>query len=114
MAENDTLDTMSRFPRPTSHDVAARAEVHYRTLLRWVEAGVLRPVRRSARQGSPVAWPAAEVELAVLAGRLRQLGLEVSQIREVVAQVRAGGQTPVLDAGGVQLQVVVSPLAQAS
>jgi DNA-binding transcriptional MerR regulator len=78
----------------SSRDVAQTAGVPYRTLMRWVEAGLLRPKGYTGRQRVAVSWTAKDVREAVILAGLRACQLSLQQVRQVLRYLRKIGQNP--------------------
>lgn len=76
-----------------SHTVAAQLDIPYRTLMYWVETGLIRPHTYSGRRRTPVKFSDKDVKEV---GRLAQLRryLRGQQLRDVLNTLREMGHNP--------------------
>jgi DNA-binding transcriptional MerR regulator len=79
----------------TSAQVAIRADVSYRSLMRWAEQGLLDPARAdTGKAKSPLVWTAKHLREATVLGQLRAHKLPLQTIRKVMDYLRSIGHNP--------------------
>ena len=76
----------------STQQVAEQTGVHYRTLMRWIEQGLVEPAVRGRRGRQTLLSKKAFREVAVLA-KLREL-LSLQQLRQALDALRAQGHNP--------------------
>jgi DNA-binding transcriptional MerR regulator len=79
----------------TLPQVAAVADVEYRTLHLWLRRGILKPTRQAASgSGSANVFDFQDALLARLFGDLRRAGLEMHVLERVAAELRRQRRRP--------------------
>lgn len=78
----------------TSNQVAELIGCTYRTLMRWAEQGLVDTPGYIGRQGVPVLWSAKNVREVAVVHQLRQRGLSLQRIRDVMSYLRSLGHNP--------------------
>ena len=88
-----------------SRTVAAQLDIPYRTLMYWVETGLIRPHDYSGRRRTPVLFSAKDVKEI---GRLVQLRkyLRGQSLRDVLNTLRAMGKRYAIGVPGFGLRTV--------
>lgn len=88
-----TVDADRSFTLP---QVAAVADVEYRTLHLWLRRGILTPSRQvAAGSGSANLFDFGDALLARVLGDLRRAGLEMHVLERVAAELRRQGRRPI-------------------
>lgn len=88
-----TVDADRSFTLP---QVAAVADVEYRTLHLWLRRGILTPSRQAAAgSGSANLFDFGDALLARVLGDLRRAGLEMHVLERVAAELRRQGRRPI-------------------
>lgn len=79
---------------PSLKELAERWRIPYRTLVGWVEAGIIEPEHRAGKQGVDIVLSDKNiVELENLI-RLRKAGLSLQRARGLMEDLRAAGYNP--------------------
>lgn len=78
----------------TAAQVAHAVACPYRTLMYWVEKGLLNP--EGARRGRryPTTWHPTDVHEASILAALRRAGFSLQKLREALAYLRSVGHNP--------------------
>lgn len=76
-----------------SYGVSRLAGIPRRTLLSWVETGLLRPAVYTGRRRTPVGFSQKDVKEAIRLARLREY-LPVQLLRKVINRLRSMGHNP--------------------
>ena len=82
-------------PEITGYDVAGRWDVSYRTLMRWVEAGLLRPPGYICGQRAPVTWTPSLMREAGILAALRRVGFDSPEMARCANHLRRQGRDAV-------------------
>lgn len=78
----------------TGYQVAELVGVPYRSLMRWVEAGLLNP--EGARRGhrNPATWHDKDLHEASVLAACRLIGFSMQKMRKVMTYLKSVGQNP--------------------
>ena len=75
----------------TSQQAAVAAGVPFRSLMNWLEAGLLRPPGYRGKPREPVLWPPSVIREARTIAALRAAGLSMQRIRQAIGFLRGRG-----------------------
>lgn len=76
-----------------SHTVAAQLDIPYRTMMYWVETGLIRPHTYTGRRRTPVLFSDKDVKEIARLAQLRRY-LRGQSLRDVLNRLRAMGHNP--------------------
>lgn len=77
----------------TSKQVAEKAGISYRTLMRWAEEGLLRPAVYPQKRGRQTLFDRKDFREAMVLGRLREY-FSLDELRQVIDTLRNMGHNP--------------------
>ncbi len=78
----------------TASEVASKVGVPYRTLMNWLEHGLLNPARARSGHGVQTEWRAKDVREASVLNSLRRAGFSLQNIKKAHAYLRSIGHNP--------------------
>jgi DNA-binding transcriptional MerR regulator len=78
----------------TSDVVAEAVGVPYRTLMRWVEEGLIIPAVHPKKHRVPVQWSEKNLREVDILAQLRKCNLSLQQIRGIMTYLRKLGDNP--------------------
>ena len=81
----------------TAAQVAKLTGTPYRTLMQWVQYGLLSPERAMAGRRVPTVWHDKDVREASVLVALRRAGFSLQRLRDAISYLRSLGQNPMSD-----------------
>jgi len=78
----------------SAQEVARLSDTNYRTLMRWVNEGLLRPEGANRGYGWATTWEAKDVREASILSALRRAGFSLQRLREAIEYLRSLGHNP--------------------